>query len=88
MEKGTNAVHVAAATAARIETQGMLDKAERAIEALSMLHRVSKRWKKPDNRVLGRILYSPAINLGVGEHSFTEDWAIFQVDQAKLGDGF
>jgi hypothetical protein len=70
-------------------TQGMLDKAERAIEALRMLlYRVNKYWRKPDNRVLGRILYSPAINLGVGEHSFTEDWAIFQVNQAKFGDGF
>ena len=67
----------------------MLGKAERETEALIMLlHRVNRDWKKPDNRVLGRILYSPAINLGVGEHSFTEDWAIFQVNQAKLSDGF
>jgi hypothetical protein len=89
MERGTNTVDVEKATAARIETQGMLDKAERAIEALRvLLYRVNKDWKKLNNRVLGHILYSPAINLGVGEHSFTEDWAIFQVNRAKLGDGF
>ena len=88
-ERGTNAVDVEKATAARIETQGMLDKAERAINTLIvLLHRVNKDWKKLNNRVLGYILYSPAITLGVGEHSFTEDWGIFQVDRAKLGDGF
>jgi hypothetical protein len=88
-ERGTNTVDVEEATAARIETQGMLDKAERAIEALRvLLYQVNKDWKKLNNRVLGYILYSPAITLGVGEHSFTEDWGIFQVDSAKLGDGF
>ena len=48
---------------ARIEIQGMLEKAERVIQELSvLLHRVNKDWKKLRNRVLGYILYSPAIN--------------------------
>jgi len=28
------------------------------------------------------------MGLRVGEHQFTEDWAIFDIDRAKLGDGF
>jgi hypothetical protein len=48
----------------------------------------NKDWSKLDNRVLGHILRSPAITLGVGEHRFTEDWGIFLVNRAKLGDGF
>ena len=52
------------------------------------LDRVNKEWKKPSNRVLGHILHSPAIGLGIGEQRFTEDWGIFEVDRAKLGDGF
>ncbi|KAI1787375.1 hypothetical protein LXA43DRAFT_1098305 [Ganoderma leucocontextum] len=88
-EQGTNAVDVKKAKAYRIETQGLLDKAEKAIEALGvLLDQVNKGWKKLDNRVLGQILRSPAIALGVGEHRFTEDWGIFQVNRAKLGDGF
>ncbi|KAJ7691634.1 hypothetical protein B0H17DRAFT_1179591 [Mycena rosella] len=88
-EKGTNAVHVEKARAARIETEGLLDKAEKAMEALgALLDQVNKDWKKLDNRVLGHILRSPAISLGVGEQRFTEDWGIFQVNRAKLGDGF
>ncbi|KAG9310550.1 hypothetical protein JVU11DRAFT_9098 [Chiua virens] len=46
-----------------------------------------KDWEIFDNRVLGNIL-SPAISLGVGEHRFTEDWGIYQVDFVKLSDGF
>ncbi|KAF8223583.1 hypothetical protein L208DRAFT_1381398 [Tricholoma matsutake] len=88
-ERGTNTVDIEKAMAARIETQGMLDKAERAIEALRvLLHWVNKDWKKLNNRILGHILYSPAITLGIGEHSFAEDWGMFEVDSAKLSDSF
>jgi hypothetical protein len=70
----------------RLSTQRLQGKAENAMEALGVL----LDWvnKKPVNRVLGHVLRSPAISLGVGERRFTEDWGIFQVDRAKLGDGF
>ena len=88
-EKGSDAVDAEKAKVARIETQRLLDNAEVAIEALGeFLERVNKYAKKSDNRVIGKVLRSPAIGLGVGEHHFTEDWGIFQVDRAKLGDGF
>ena len=88
-DKSTNAVNVERAKATRIETQGLLDKPEKAMEALGMfLDQVNKDWKKLNNRVLGHILRSPAITLGVGEYCFTEDWGIFQVNRAKLGNGF
>ncbi|KAJ7602542.1 hypothetical protein B0H17DRAFT_1222761 [Mycena rosella] len=71
-EKGTNAVHVEKAKAARIETEGLLDKAGRRWRALgALLDQVNKDWKKLDNRVLGHILRpQPSVN------------------RAKLGDGF
>jgi len=49
---------------------------------------VNKDWNKLDNCVLGHILRSPAITPGVGEHPFTEDWGMFQVNLSKLDDGF
>jgi hypothetical protein len=88
-EKGTNAVDVGKAKAARIKTQRLLEKAEKAMEALVvLLNQINKGWKKLDDRVLGHILRSPAITLGVGEHGFTEDWGIFHINHAKLGGGF
>jgi len=88
-EKGTNAVDAEKAEAARIEIQGLLDKTEKAVEALlTLLNQVNKDWNKLDNRVLGHILRSPAITLGVGDHRFTEDWGIFLVNRDKLGVGF
>ncbi len=53
-----------------------------------LLDRVNKDWTKLDNSVLGHILGSLAITLGVDEHRFTEDWGIFEVNRTKLGDGF
>ncbi|KAI9439642.1 hypothetical protein H4582DRAFT_2119419 [Lactarius indigo] len=88
-EKGTNAVDVEKAKVARMEIQGLVDKAEKAMEALAaLIDQVNKDWKKLDNCVLAHILRSPAISLGVGEQRFTEDWGVFQIHRAKLGDGF
>ncbi|KAF9649940.1 hypothetical protein BDM02DRAFT_3128052 [Thelephora ganbajun] len=88
-QKGTNTINAEEVEAARIETQRLLSKAENMVEALGvLLDQVNKDWKKPNNRVLGHVLRSPAISLGVGEHRFTEDWGIFWIDRAKLGDGF
>ncbi|KAG8884848.1 hypothetical protein FRB97_003054, partial [Tulasnella sp. 331] len=87
--KGINAADVERAKAARMETQGLLDKAEKAMEALGiLLDQVNKDWKKLSKRILGHILRSPPIRLGVGEQRFTEDWGIFRIDWAKLGNGF
>ena len=88
-EKGTDAVDVEMAKANRIETERLMGVTEKAmVELGKLLDQVNKHWKKLDDRVLGHILRSPAISLGVGDHGFTEDWGIFQVNRAKLGDGF
>ncbi len=51
------------------------------MEELEKLHdRVKKDWSQLDKRVIGHILRSPAISLGVGQQRFTEDWGIFVVD--------
>ncbi|KAJ3897897.1 hypothetical protein F5879DRAFT_813351, partial [Lentinula edodes] len=60
-----------------------------AMEALGALYeQVNKNWKRFNNRVLGHIICSPALRLGVGKQRFTEDWGIFSIDRTKLGDGF
>ncbi|KAF8879528.1 hypothetical protein CPB84DRAFT_292048 [Gymnopilus junonius] len=88
-EKGTDQADIQKAAAFRIETQALLDKAKTAIEALTaLLKQVDTDWKKLNDRVLGHVLRSPGITLGAGDEHFTEDWAIFQIDRAKLGDGF
>lgn len=85
-EQGTDA---AKARADRVVTQGLVDKAKVAIDALGeLLNQVNQDWSQPNNRVLGHVLRSPAITLGVGPHRFTEDYGIFQVNRDKLGEGF
>ncbi|KAG9080475.1 hypothetical protein FRC06_006532 [Ceratobasidium sp. 370] len=88
-EKGADAADVANTEASRVKTEGWLDEAEKAMEALArFLERVNKEWKKIDNRVIGHVLRSPPIGFGVSEQHFTEDWGVFVVDRTKLGDGF
>ncbi|KAI2605625.1 hypothetical protein GGR54DRAFT_652864 [Hypoxylon sp. NC1633] len=65
------------------------DKDNAGIEALGhFLLGVDAHWNKLENRVLGSVVRSPPIAYGVGVEGFTEDWAVFRVDKAKLGNGF
>ncbi|KAG9093365.1 hypothetical protein FRC06_011546, partial [Ceratobasidium sp. 370] len=87
-EEGEKA-DVANPETSRVKTEGWLDEAEKAMEALDrFLGQVNKEWKKIDNRVIGHVLRSPPIGFGVGEQHFTEDWGVFVVDRTKLSDGF
>jgi hypothetical protein len=88
-EKGTGAADVETARAKRVETEEMLAKADKAMLELSkLLDRVKKDWKYQDNHVIGSIVRSPPIQLGVGQQRFTEDWGLFKIDRSKLGNGF
>ncbi|KZP25739.1 hypothetical protein FIBSPDRAFT_929153 [Athelia psychrophila] len=87
--QGNDAADAAKAEASRIKTEGLLAAAEAAVEALAgFLARVTKEWRTPDSRVIGRVLRAPPLALGVGAQRFTEDWAVFALDRAKLGAGF
>ena len=88
-EKGSDELDAAKATGERVKTQALVDKAEEATKALgTLLHDIETRWTKPKDRVLGPVVYAPAIRLGVGEEKSTEDWGVFYVDRAKLGEAF
>jgi hypothetical protein len=88
-EQGTDATDVARARADRLVTQGLVDNAETAMAALGeLLDNINQHGSQSNNRVLGHILRSPAISLGVGFHHFTEDYGLFQVNRDKLGEGF
>ena len=59
--------------------------AKRKIESLEELRTdVSENWKSRENRILGYVLRSPPIGLGVGEEEFTEDWAVIEIDSSKV----
>ncbi|KAI0672614.1 hypothetical protein C8Q78DRAFT_1020432 [Trametes maxima] len=88
-ENGTDALDAAKAAADRVKTEGLIQEAEQAVPALgALLYDVKTHWKKLKDRILGPIVRSPAIRLGVGAERFTEDWGVFRLDRAKLGDGF
>jgi hypothetical protein len=79
----------ASARDGQLGTQPLLVKAMADMdELIAFQRRVEMDWRDKDNRLLGRVLRSPAIGLGVGEQHHTEDWAILEVNRDKLGDGF
>jgi hypothetical protein len=64
-----------------------LDEASEAMEQLNTFYQdVSTRWANLESRVLGHVILSPPINVGVGSSSegYTEDWAIIETDASKV----
>lgn len=73
----------------RLEYEECIQTAESEIGALGvLLGQLENEWKTYNSRILGHVIRSPPLSLGVGDQKFTEDWAIFRADRAKLGDGF
>jgi hypothetical protein len=56
-----------------------------AMELLNTFYQdVSTRWATSESRVLGHVILSPPINVGVGSEGYTEDWAIIEIDASKV----
>jgi hypothetical protein len=71
----------------RQDIQMEIHKANRAIEALNAFYQdVSTRWATRESRILGHVILSPPINVGVGNSSedYTEDWAAVEIDASKI----
>jgi hypothetical protein len=41
-------------------------------------------WKTPESRIIGHVLYSPPVVYGMGKKSFTQDFAVVEIDISKI----
>ncbi|KDQ64793.1 hypothetical protein JAAARDRAFT_238133 [Jaapia argillacea MUCL 33604] len=74
-----------AAETERKEAQDELAKVNRAIKTLNKFYEdVSTRWAIPDERVLGHVIYSPPVEMGVGTAQDTMDFAVIDIDLSKI----
>ena len=62
-----------------------LKETEKATKAINQFHdEITKYWCEEGQRVLGHIAYSPPITVGTGAESYTEDWALIELDRNKI----
>jgi hypothetical protein len=74
-----------AANKERQKAQVELDEAREAMEQLNTFFQgVSTHWVTSESRVLGHLILSPPINVGVGSEGYTEDWAVIEIDTSKV----
>ncbi|KAJ1301764.1 hypothetical protein OPQ81_008993 [Rhizoctonia solani] len=68
----------------RKEVQAQLDKAIGAVDALKTFKlETSTQWATPESRIIGFVVLSPPIDVGVGSEGYTDDWAIIEIDPSK-----
>ncbi|KAG8825135.1 hypothetical protein FRC17_008818, partial [Serendipita sp. 399] len=88
-EQGSDVDDVAKALKSRAKAEEFVKGLEEAIQQLAaLLGQVEKHWKPVHKRVIGHVLHSPPIALGVGQPRFTEDWGLLELDEAKLGNAY
>jgi hypothetical protein len=74
-----------AANEERQKAQVELNEARGAMEQLNTFYqKVSTEWATLDSRVLGHVILSPPIGVGVGSEKYTEDWAVIEIDASKV----
>lgn len=66
----------------RGKAQTLLDEAIYGLKAF--YQDVSTRWATQESRVLGHIIFSAPIGVGVGIDQFTEDFATIEIDRSKI----
>ncbi|KAJ3566899.1 hypothetical protein NP233_g6713 [Leucocoprinus birnbaumii] len=49
-----------------------------------LLDDVKNNWQNPEDQVIGHVILSPPITFNAGNKSFTEDWAVIEVDSNKI----
>jgi len=69
----------------RRKAQALLDEAREAMDELNVFYKdVSTHWATQESRVLGHVIFSPPIGVGVGPQTYTEDFAIIEIDKSKI----
>jgi hypothetical protein len=71
------------------KTKRSLEETTEEIDELQELHeRTKKDWSKPTQRIIGHVVYSPAITVGTAPHGFTRDYAVVKLDKEKFRKSF
>jgi hypothetical protein len=69
----------------RAELEKRLQESKEPIDPLNELHAdVTNNWSAESQRILGHIVYSPPISVSTGTNTFTEDWALIELDNEKI----
>jgi len=71
--------------AKRTKIEAKLEEEEEVIKAVNQFHdEITRHWSEEGQRVLGHVAYSPPITVGTGAESYTEDWALIELDRNKI----
>jgi hypothetical protein len=72
-------------TERRNEHLGLVAKAKKTIEEANALHdEVTKHRTTLEQRVIGNVLHSEKIEVSVGPHEYTNDWALIELYEKMI----
>jgi hypothetical protein len=71
------------------ETQRKLNKTRTAIEDLKKFFvKMKKQWTKPEDRVIGHVVWAPPVSVSTPPHSYTKDVCVIKLDKKKFSQNF
>ncbi len=70
---------------AQKRAQHTIDEAMETMKDFQQLVKdLDTKWKTPESRTVGHVVYSPPISTGEKPNNYTMDWALYQVDPSKI----
>lgn len=68
-----------------VEAQHELSQIPKAIEKLKNFYvEIAEQWKKPQNRVIGHVVWAPPISVSSTPHNYTKDVCVVKLDEKKF----
>ena len=60
-----------------------------AIEGLKKFFaKIEKEWKKPEDRVIGHVVWAPPASVSTVPHSYTKDVCVIKLNEKKFSQNF
>jgi hypothetical protein len=72
-----------------VETQRKLSKTQTVIEKLKKFYLKTKMpWSKPEDRVIGHVVWAPPVSVSTAPHSHTRDVCVVKLNEKKFSQNF
>ena len=72
-----------------VESQRQLSKTRVAIEELKKFFvKIKEEWTKPEDRVIGHVVWAPPASVSTAPHSYTKDVCVVKLNKKKFSQNF
>lgn len=87
LERSDSNIGQTASDLARNERE-LIERRTAIIELKKFFVQMKKQWTKPEDRVIGHVVWAPPIEFSTAPHGYTKDVCVIKLDKTKFSQNF